>query len=1232
MKIYSLTIKFIINVSLMLISIFGLGQVTLTGTSYTQNFDNISSGLPNGWTVRTGAQATALGNPATLTTAATSWDNTTGAFKNLASADGLNSDSNAAAQSGSSDRALGVRQTGTFGDPGAAFILQLTNTMGFENFQLSFKLQSLDISSPRTTTWIVDYGIGTNPSAFQAVTTSPATITTGNMSFTNTTVTVNFGNALNNISQNVWIRIVTLTSTTGSGTRASTGVDDFVLTFQDSGFEETQVATPEFNPAPGIYYQTQLVSLITATEDAAIYYTLDGNTPDESSTLYTSPIEISESTTIKARGYRAGLDPSEIATGIYAIRTVVHNKNFEDESLTSGGWTTYSVASNKDWTIGSVGGGAAGSLHYAEINGYQQDVLSNDWLISPSIDFGDLTDRKLSFFTHHAFGNVLSELKLKYSINYTSGDPTSAVWTELSFTKPGTENTWLNSGHIEIPEIKADNIRFAFHYLGTSNPKRWRVDEIVFSGTESNITNADLAIFKVDDINLLSLSEIVVDDPELDEGATLLVADFSAIQGITVSTVNPMATFVVEKNAVVVDEVDFETLTFAEGDVLVVTVTAEDEISVKNYKVTLALDTREIVFVTPVGGEEYSTGDAVLIEWTSQGIDFLDLYVYQDGNSTPVAQYLGIDAADETFTDNLPNEAHGTYYFRLYDSSDNTFYTQSENVTFFDIQAPVFTELLPINGAVDVAVTTTLEIVFNEGILKNTGNIVIHKASDNSVVETINVTTAQVSIIDGHIAKITLNNALDYLTEFYILIASGVFEDAAGNPFAGITDSSVWSFTTKEETFPQWICNSDFELWTAGKPDCWFGSKTHTIDFIVNQYSTSAQSGNFAVQLINDVGVHRRFSSQAVTVESGKTYKIDFWVRGQGSIRTALFDERPGESGGLSPYGSYINVNSSVWTKYTQHVTAAKSTDIAEFIFSVLGTNAALDHIQIDNVSIEEFEFDSDVETLAELRNGVIGGEYTFLGEGVVTFKQTYRNQIFIQDATGGMLLDDLDGIISYNYALGDGISNITGILGSYLGMLQFQPKVDPGAPSSIGNPIIATNRTIAEVTSADQSRLIKVSQLNFTSTGTFATGIVYNISDPSADGVFRTNFFNADYIGNSIPSQTINLVAIVYEANGVLQLTARNTADFQTYVNVNNPEIGNITVYPNPFSNTLNFVISDDVVEVVMYNNMGQEYRRLDVSGNQLQVETSGMNSGIYFVRFIMNDGSQITKKLIKY
>lgn len=207
----------------------GGGGITLTTSPYTQNFDNIGTSLPAGILVKTGSTATSLGTDGVYSNAPALWNATGGGFKNYASATGLTATSDATAQNGSTNRALGVRQVSAT-DQGVAFVFQIDNTIGKTNFAIQFKHQSLDNTVGRIATWLVDYGIGATPSSFTSVTTAPTPITTGPI-FSNTTVNASFGAALNNSAQPVWIRIVVLSATTGTGNRPSSAIDDVQLTW-----------------------------------------------------------------------------------------------------------------------------------------------------------------------------------------------------------------------------------------------------------------------------------------------------------------------------------------------------------------------------------------------------------------------------------------------------------------------------------------------------------------------------------------------------------------------------------------------------------------------------------------------------------------------------------------------------------------------------------------------------------------------------------------------------------------------------------------------------------------------------------------------------------------------------------------------------------------------------------------------------------------------------------------
>lgn len=328
---------------------FSLGtlqaQITLTGTSYTENFDGIGTGFPTGWMVKLHATSTTLGTDTVMNTAKTKWNSTTKGVFNYASADGLTAASDSAAQANATDRALGIRQTGAVGDPGAAFTMQIANTTDMNTFSMSFKLQSLDASSPRTTTWKVQYATGANPSTFTDLTTTPIVLTTGGSTWSNTDVNISFGALLDNQAGPVWIRVVTLTaSATPSGNRPSTAIDDVTLNWSNGA--ATTVAAPNFTPGTGTYYNSVNVTLSSSTAGAEIRYTLDGSTPDASSTLYATPILINTvgATTIKAIGIKTGLTNSSISSATYTITTPTNCANIAElKTKTADNTTIYAL-------------------------------------------------------------------------------------------------------------------------------------------------------------------------------------------------------------------------------------------------------------------------------------------------------------------------------------------------------------------------------------------------------------------------------------------------------------------------------------------------------------------------------------------------------------------------------------------------------------------------------------------------------------------------------------------------------------------------------------------------------------------------------------------------------------------------------------------------------------------------------------------------------------------------
>ena len=109
------------------------------------------------------------------------------------------------------------------------------------------------------------------------------------------------------------------------GMRSASGamyLTEIDITWSTEGSSPQQsVATPTFSPAEGSYFEPQQVTISCATEGATICYTTDGTDPNENSAQFTPgvPLNISETTTVKAKAYKSGYTPSNIASATYSF-------------------------------------------------------------------------------------------------------------------------------------------------------------------------------------------------------------------------------------------------------------------------------------------------------------------------------------------------------------------------------------------------------------------------------------------------------------------------------------------------------------------------------------------------------------------------------------------------------------------------------------------------------------------------------------------------------------------------------------------------------------------------------------------------------------------------------------------------------------------------------------------------------------------------------------------------
>ena len=113
---------------------------------------------------------------------------------------------------------------------------------------------------------------------------------------------------------------------------------------------------------------------------------------------------------------------------------------------------------------------------------------------------------------------------------------------------------------------------------------------------------------------------------------------------------------------------------------------------------------------------------------------------------------------------------------------------------------PSVSSFSPADDATDVAVGSNLSITFDETVNAGSGNVTLKKASDDSTIEAIDVTSGQVT--GGGSDTITINPSGDLAenTQYYVRIDSTAFDDTTGNDYAGISATTTWNFTTEDAT------------------------------------------------------------------------------------------------------------------------------------------------------------------------------------------------------------------------------------------------------------------------------------------------------------------------------------------------------------------------------------------------------------------------------------------------
>ncbi len=173
-------------------------------------------------------------------------------------------------------------------------------------------------------------------------------------------------------------------------------------------------------------------------------------------------------------------------------------KNFNDTSVTSGGWTNYSVVSTEEWYGDDFGGDV-----FAKITNYNGAAIGNVeadvWMISPAVDLSAANTPMFSFETVTNYAG--DQLEVYVSTDYDgSSDPSQqGTWTALSPTLPTTTSSWspwTASGNLDLSNYLGASTYVGFRYIGSATDgKTWEVDNIqiieTVTGPSLSVTTTD---------------------------------------------------------------------------------------------------------------------------------------------------------------------------------------------------------------------------------------------------------------------------------------------------------------------------------------------------------------------------------------------------------------------------------------------------------------------------------------------------------------------------------------------------------------------------------------------------------------------------------------------------------------------------------------------------------------------------------------------------------------------
>ena len=344
------------------------------------------------------------------------------------------------------------------------------------------------------------------------------------------------------------------------------------------------------------------------------------------------------------------------------------------------------------------------------------------------------------------------------------------------------------------------------------------VQSIVTNPTISSLSPLDNATGIAVDANLVITFDQAVDVESgnitiyrASDGTAVEVIDVTSGQvsgsGTTAITINPSNNFTSETSYYIqIDATAFDN-------------SGGDSFSGINDSATWNFTTADVLapLISSLSPLDNATGiavDANLVISFNESVDVEsgNINIYNASNDNLVAsisvnsgQVSGSGTSTITINPTSDLAENTSYYVQIDatafdDVSGNSFAGLSDNsswnFTTIDTASPVISSLSPANLSTGVSLDSNLTISFSEPVLIGNGSLHIRKVSYGVLVESIDITSSQIT--GNGTNTITINPSQSFLagTDYYIEVDATAFDDASGNSFVGFSDMMTWSFST----------------------------------------------------------------------------------------------------------------------------------------------------------------------------------------------------------------------------------------------------------------------------------------------------------------------------------------------------------------------------------------------------------------------------------------------------